>query len=257
MFQGFSQETVDFLWGIRFNNERTWFEAHKEEYENYLYRPMKELTKELYEGYSQKHKDLTLASRLCRIYRDARRLHGRGPYKDNLWLTVSEPADVWSCRATFWFELDPEDYNFGLGYWMAPALTIAKLRSRMDRDPKSMEKLVRQVSKYPEYALTGETFKRPKSAPSKLLEPWYNRKGGFSLMAVRPHDELLFSPELVPFILEEWEKLTPLYRYLTTLEGDPDPREPNCRRRKVRTAPFPPDGENFAPLPCSSSPHKS
>ena len=28
MFEGFSQETVDFMWGIRFNNERGWFEAH-------------------------------------------------------------------------------------------------------------------------------------------------------------------------------------------------------------------------------------
>ena len=32
MFQGFSQETIDFLWGIRFNNEKSWFEAHKEVY---------------------------------------------------------------------------------------------------------------------------------------------------------------------------------------------------------------------------------
>ena len=30
MFQGFSQEAVDFLWGIRFNNERGWFEAPTE-----------------------------------------------------------------------------------------------------------------------------------------------------------------------------------------------------------------------------------
>ncbi len=29
MFEGFSQETVDFMWGIRFNNEKSWFEAHK------------------------------------------------------------------------------------------------------------------------------------------------------------------------------------------------------------------------------------
>ena len=29
MFQGYSQETVDFMWGIRFNNERGWFLAHK------------------------------------------------------------------------------------------------------------------------------------------------------------------------------------------------------------------------------------
>ncbi len=28
MFQGYTQETVDFLWGIRFNNERGWFMEH-------------------------------------------------------------------------------------------------------------------------------------------------------------------------------------------------------------------------------------
>ena len=30
-FQGFTRETVDFMWGIRFNNEREWFMAHKED----------------------------------------------------------------------------------------------------------------------------------------------------------------------------------------------------------------------------------
>lgn len=29
MFQGFTQGTTDFLWGIRFNNERGWFLALK------------------------------------------------------------------------------------------------------------------------------------------------------------------------------------------------------------------------------------
>ena len=32
MFQGFSQGAVDFLWGIRFNSERSWFLAHKQEF---------------------------------------------------------------------------------------------------------------------------------------------------------------------------------------------------------------------------------
>ena len=41
MFQGFSQGAVDFLWGIRFNNERSWFQAHKEEYLTLVDRPMR------------------------------------------------------------------------------------------------------------------------------------------------------------------------------------------------------------------------
>ena len=43
MFEGFSQETVDFMWGIRFNNERPWFEAHKSDYQTYFLTPMKEI----------------------------------------------------------------------------------------------------------------------------------------------------------------------------------------------------------------------
>ena len=29
MFQGFTPETIDFLWGIRMNNNRDWFTANK------------------------------------------------------------------------------------------------------------------------------------------------------------------------------------------------------------------------------------
>ena len=43
MFQGYSQETVDFMWGIRFNNERGWFLAHKDDYQQHLLAPTREL----------------------------------------------------------------------------------------------------------------------------------------------------------------------------------------------------------------------
>jgi len=223
MFQGFTSETVDFMWGIRFNNERGWFESHKGQYKACLYEPMKELCQELFESFSRNHEELELVSRVCRIYRDARRLHGRGPYKDHLWLTVSAPVEEWSSQPVFWFELNPEDYNFGLGYWMARAATMAKFRARLDRSPGEFEKLVRRIEKYPELTLSGEDFKRRRTAPSEILEPWYNKKNGLSVGGWRGHDDVLFSRELVPFLLEEWEKLVPLFRYLKTLDADPEP----------------------------------
>jgi len=225
MFQGFSQETIDFLWGIRFNNDRTWFEEHKGEYKTYLEAPMKELCRDLYQAMDDRHPKLGLVSKVSRIYRDARRLFGRGPYKDHLWLSISQPAEQWSSRPVFWFEISPEDYSYGLGYWMAEAVTMAKLRARMDRDPKTMEKLVRQVQRQGVFELRGESFKRPKEAPSKLLEPWYNKKRGISLSYSSPHDDLLLSPDLPGEILERWEKLVPLFQYLSTVDGDPDPRD--------------------------------
>ena len=94
MFQGFSGATVDFLWGIRFNNERSWFEAHKEEYQTHLLSPMKALSAEVYDRFHDKHPDLPMVCKVSRIYRDARRLFGRGPYKDHLWLSLHRPHEA-------------------------------------------------------------------------------------------------------------------------------------------------------------------
>ena len=70
MFTGFTDATVDFLWGIRFNNERPWFEAHKETYLSELYRPMKDLGAEIYEFLSERlsliHIFVMLRQRSCR-----------------------------------------------------------------------------------------------------------------------------------------------------------------------------------------------
>ena len=62
---------------------------------------------------------------------------------------------------TFWFELAPEGYSYGLGYWDMPALTAAKFRARLDRDPKPFEKLARSLKKRPDLLLKGPCFSLP------------------------------------------------------------------------------------------------
>ena len=46
MFQGFTPEAVEFLWGIKFNNNREWFLPRKEEFLSLVDRPMRELGSE-------------------------------------------------------------------------------------------------------------------------------------------------------------------------------------------------------------------
>ena len=48
MFTGFTPETIDFLWGIRMNNNRDWFLEHKKQYTDTLYEPMKALGADLF-----------------------------------------------------------------------------------------------------------------------------------------------------------------------------------------------------------------
>lgn len=223
MFQGFRPQTVDFMWGIRFNNERAWFYAHKQEYLDDLYQPMRDLGRQVYETLMADNGDLGLVMKVSRIYRDARRLHGRGPYKDHLWLSVERQGEDWAGDPVFWFELEPEKYSFGLGYYWAPPLTMAKFRARLDRDPKPFEKLVRAFGRQDLFVLEGEDYRRPKGeAPSRLLEPWYNKKY-FSLICERPLGEEIYSPALADTVGAGLRSLVPMYRWLITLSGDPDP----------------------------------
>ena len=225
MFQGFTDETVDFMWGIRFNNEKAWFEDHKDQYLTQFYRPMRELSDELYDWFRETWPQYGAICRLTRIYRDARRLHGRGPYKDSLWFSVEKPVEQWTGTPVFWFELSPESWAYGLGYYMARPVTMARLRARMDKDPGPMEDFTRRLAGQSDFVLSGEEYRRPKSASaSELLEPWY-RKKSFSLIHEEPLSEVLFSRELVTRIQEGWRFLQPFYDYFVSLDGDPDPRE--------------------------------
>ena len=81
MFSGFSKDTVDFLWEIKLNNNRSWYNENKERCKEVLLRPMQELSNDIYEAFEIAHPEMELNVHMSRIYRDARRLYGRGPYK--------------------------------------------------------------------------------------------------------------------------------------------------------------------------------
>lgn len=223
MFQGFSQQAVDFLWGVRLNNERAWFLEHKQEFLDYVDRPMRELGGQVQNIMAEQYPELGLNLHVARIYRDARRLFGRGPYKDELWFTLRCPREGAESRIpSFYFGLAPELFTYGMGCYDAAPATMAKLRTRMDRDPAPMEHLTRQLQKTA-FEIDAPQYKRPKRDPSDLLAPWYNSRS----INVRYEDNcegVLFTPQLAEQIVEGFQQLVPLYRYFSTLPGDPEPK---------------------------------
>ena len=221
MFTGYTDQTVDVFWGIRFNNDRAWFAEHKQEFQDAVMTPTKALAGELYDWFQETYPNLHLNVHISRIYRDARRLHGRGPYKEHLWFTIERPHERFESVPALYFELAPNYYSYGCGYWEAGAATMAKLRARIDNDPKPLERLARRLNKS-KFVLSGEEFKRPKGDAGKLLNPWYNRKN----IAISYDDNpegVLFTPQLKGEVLDGFRFLMPYYQYLDTLAGDMEP----------------------------------
>jgi uncharacterized protein (TIGR02453 family) len=222
VFRGFNQDTIDFMWNIRFNNEKTWFEDHKNEYLRDFYNPMKLLAAQVFEHVAGEDNKRGFIFKVSRIYRDARRLHGNGLYKDCLWFSIERPSKQWTSSPAFWFELSPEGWSYGLGYYQAKPETMARFRSRIDNNPKVFAKLIAPLAKQLEFTLEGPDYVRKKEAPSVKVAPWYNKKS-FSLIHSQINGEELFSPGLPERLIEGFRFLLPFYDYFSTLDTDMSP----------------------------------
>ena len=215
-FQGFSEATNEFLWGIRLNNERSWFQEHKQEYLDHVQTPLRALSEEVYDAFTAAHPELELIVRVSRIYRDARRLYGRGPYKSNLWFTLRSAGEDWNELPAFWFGLHPDSYGYGMGVYDARPVTMARFRAMIDREPEEMLALARAFERQDRFRLDGEEYKRPKGRPEPPLDRWYNRKRLDLCYETLP-DARLYSPALAEDVVQGFEYLLPYYYYFRKL----------------------------------------
>jgi len=209
MFAGFSPETVDFLWGIRMNNNREWFLEHKRDYVNYLYEPMKALGQDLFRPFLDRPGNLLKVSR---IYRDAR-LHHPAPYKESLWICIRRDVQWWAENPCLYFEIRPEGVSYGFVLWRPRTSTLEQLRQDWAARPTEFLRLIAETEKATGLPVTAELYKRPKEAPIPALAPFYAWKGNISCVADEPVGPEMFGPALGERAGILLEKLIPLYEY--------------------------------------------
>ena len=222
MFTGFSQKTIDFMWGIRLNNSKLWFEEHKDEFKRDFQAPMKELGQEVYERITADCGERGFIHKLSRIYKDARRVRDGFLYRDNLWFSVEKPSaekEESSGILTFWFDLNPGGWSCGLGYYAAKASTMEKLRTRIDGNPKEFETLIDLLDNQDEFKLEGPEYARSKQAPTPKTQEWYNKKS-FSLIHYGEISDELFAHGFADRLVNGYKFLMPFYDYFAAVENE-------------------------------------
>ena len=209
MFTGFTPETIDFLWGIRMNNNKEWFTANKKQYTDQLYHPMKELGKELFEPFLDRPGNLLKVSR---IYRDAR-MHPPEPYKESLWICIRQDVEWWAENPCLYFEINPDEVHYGFFIWKMRTSAMEDFRRHITAYPEEFLELVRKTEEAVGQPITAELYKRPKQTDNPDLERFFAWKGQIACVrSIAPGPEM-FSPELKNEVADFFEKLTPLYEY--------------------------------------------
>ena len=211
MFTGYSPETVDFLWGIRMNNNREWFTEHKKDYVKYLYEPTKALGQELFQPFLDKPGNVLKVSR---IYRDAR-MHPPEPYKDSLWICIRQDVEWWAENPCLYFEINPDEAHYGFFIWKMRTSAMEDFRRHITAYPDEFLELVRNTEEAVGQPITAELYKRPKPTDNPDLERFFAWKGSISCCIDEPVGPEIFGPELVVRVREHLTKLIPLYEYFS------------------------------------------
>lgn len=125
--------TLKFLKGLRKNNNKQWFDSHREEYES-AKADFEKFIQIILDKHSKSDPDLKpLSARKClfRINRDIRFSKDKTPYKTNFAASLDKEGKK-SGFAGYYFHLEPGNSFLAGGLWMPPPENIKKVRQEID-----------------------------------------------------------------------------------------------------------------------------
>lgn len=206
----FSPETLDFLFENRLNDSKSWFNEHREDYNNYVAKPFKEFTEALTPA-MQNIDGLISHIRISRIYRDARYARSKSIFRENMWCTFSRTHDLYKSLPSFYFEISGNGFDYGCGYYIATTESMNDLRSLILNDSPYFNAALEAFEAQSTFELYGDMYKRDRyPAESDTKKNWLNRKT-IGISAQSKDWGLLFSDRLTDKIAADFESIAPIY----------------------------------------------
>lgn len=214
-FEGFSADTLHFLFENRMHDSRAWFEEHRKTYNTLVLSPLRELTAALAPAMLQIDPQINTGRCISRIYRDTRFSRDKTLFRDKMWMVFTRGRrSAGEELPGFYFEVNQEGYLYGCGYYMAGRETMDELRRMILADDPAFRAARRALHKQNLFALGGECYRRSKfPGQSAPLRDWLDRKT-LEFTHVSHDFATLFSPRLASELAAGFETLRLVYAFL-------------------------------------------
>jgi len=221
-FGGFSRDLIGFLKGLKANNERAWFEAHRDEYESLFKEPARDFVAAISGRLPEIAENLVaepkIGRSIHRINRDTRFSKDKTPYQPWLhfvfWRGV-KPAG----SSGFHFVIGPTHVGAGVGNWAFNPEQLERYRAAV-ADPKTGAALARAIetgTAGPGMFLDAPALKRvPSGYDADGPRTDLLKHKGIVVRGDQAIPDTLFGPGAVDLALDLFRPLVPVHDWLVS-----------------------------------------
>ena len=162
----FKPETLKFLNDLKANNNRDWFNEHKQRYEKDVLDVALNFIQSMHDplvGFAPHFTAVPkrMGGSLMRVYRDTRFSKNKTPYKTNIGIQFrhEQAKDVHS--PGYYVHIDPEQVFLGVGMWRPASDALANIRQRISEKEAEWLRASRDRKFQRQFRLGGESLTRP------------------------------------------------------------------------------------------------
>lgn len=162
----FSDATLRFLVELERNNNRDWFNANKQRYEQEVLDAALRFVGDMQKPLRQISRHFLAVPKrvggsVMRVYRDTRFARDKTPYKTNIGIQFRHEQGKDVHAPGYYVHIDPQRVFIGAGMWHPASAALAAIRERIDARPAEWQR-ARDESKFRrQFSLAGESLVRP------------------------------------------------------------------------------------------------
>ena len=218
-FPGLTDEAFSFLKSLKRNNDREWFQARKDTYNEEIRDPMRMLVSDLSRRLPERGIPLSGDPKraVFRIYRDTRFSKNKAPYKTHVAAALHRDG-VKGSPGALYIHVEPEANRVGGGFWRADRDFLRVWRNALSADPDTFLRIVEEVEGA---GLTLETAgsaltRMPRGYEDQRENPavdYFQWRGGFAAVRDGISDEAVASPSFADLVVETADAVRPLLEY--------------------------------------------
>ncbi|ASJ71531.1 DUF2461 domain-containing protein [Granulosicoccus antarcticus] len=215
----FDKHTISFLQELSTNNNRDWFHANKQRYEEQVRTPALEFI-ELMEPAIKRvspYLDCTakkVGGALMRVHRDTRFGNDKTPYKTNIGIHFRHVRGKDVHSPGYYLHIEPGEVYLGAGIWKPDSPHLKAIRLLIDEHPKEWRALKKKVLGNGAFSLSGDSLKtapRGYSPEHPAIED-LRRRDFIALMQLPP--EAIHDKNFHKLIGKQIKSTAPLMKFL-------------------------------------------